>query len=111
MEKEEEDKTEAAVYPIPPFLREAFRRAVAACLDWLGGPEPRVKCGQNLVAISAVCRMAMDFRDPMPDELLEIFRSRAGSSRDLLADPSYVAGARCLLSMIDLRKAQFQSNR
>jgi hypothetical protein len=89
--------------PIPENLREAFHDAVAQFSDWTQGrPEPEVSFRRHPLTISAICRLVMNFRDPMPENLVEyLFRNQIMHHR--VGAFMYADGARCLLEAINTR--------
>jgi len=97
--------------PIPNHLREAFRNAVCCYSDWIPSlPEPEVRIGSTLHAISAVCGLVDKFHDQLPDDVFDILMIHMRDIRytllrqKIVADQSYVAGARCFLRLIEDRK-------
>jgi hypothetical protein len=90
---------------IPEELAEAFWEAVYLFTTWdaVGG-EPLVTRLRTPTLISAVCERAAEFKDPLPNDVLDQLNNEAvrmGASRP---ENSYASAARCLANMI-IRKA------
>lgn len=99
--------------PIPKDLAEAFENAVlkfvvADC----SAPEPVAEFrGQN-ESLSALCFMAAQFDDPLPESVAAKLRARLYAEHDapfkagLGGRPSYARAALCLRILTDHRAAQ-----
>jgi hypothetical protein len=99
--------------PIPTALGAAFRSAVWLYSDWMPSlPEPQVQLGTKTHDISAVCGLVDCFCDRLPDDVFDRLMIYMRDIRytllrqKLVADQSYIAGARCFLRLIDDRKRQ-----
>jgi hypothetical protein len=99
--------------PIPTALSAAFRSAVWLYSDWmLSLPEPQVQLGSKTHDMSEVCGLVDCFRDRLPDDVFDSLMSYMRDIRytllrqKLVADQSYIAGARCFLRLIEDRKRQ-----
>jgi hypothetical protein len=89
---------------IPDDLRAAFRSAVQLYSDWMPSlPEPKVRFGRELHAMSAVCGLLDGVNDRLPDDLFEKLMSYR---QKIVGDRSYRAAARCFLRLIEDRKRQ-----
>ena len=101
--------------PIPTDLSAAFRSAVLLYSHWVPPlPEPQVELGSELHAMSAVCDLIGRFGDRLPEDVFDKLMIYMRDVRytllrqKLVADPSYTAGARCFLRLIEDRKRQCQ---
>jgi hypothetical protein len=100
--------------PIPERLSEAFHHAVWLFDDWTPSvPELEVSLDRKPFSMSAVCGLVDTFNDPLPeqivDRLLSYMHIQHAELRGKLAqDRSYAGGARCLLGLIDSRKAEYE---
>jgi hypothetical protein len=99
--------------PIPSALSDAFRSAVWLYSDWAPSlPEPQVRLGSKFHYMSAVCGLVDCFRDRLPDDVFDRLMIYMRDIRytllrqKLVADQSYIAGARCFLRLIEDRKRQ-----
>ena len=99
--------------PIPTALSAAFRSAVWLYSDWMPSlPEPQVRLGSKIHYMSAVCGLVDSFRDRLPDDVFDRLMIYMRDIRytllrqKLVADQSYIAGARCFLRLIEDRKPQ-----
>jgi len=76
--------------------------------------EPQVQLGSELHAMSAVCDLIGRFDDRLPEDVFDKLMIYMRDVRytllrqKLVADPSYTAGARCFLRLIEDRKRQCQ---
>jgi hypothetical protein len=98
---------------IPTDLSAAFRSAVWLYSDWIPSlPEPQVRLGRKTHDMSAACGLVDCFRDRLPDDVFDRLMIYMRDIRytllrqKLVADQSYMAGARCFLRLIDDRKRQ-----
>jgi hypothetical protein len=99
--------------PIPTALSAAFRSAVWLYSDWMPSlPEPQVRLGSKTHNMSAICGLVDRFHDRLPDDVFDRLMSYMRDIRytllrqKLVADQSYIAGARCFLRLIEDRKRQ-----
>jgi hypothetical protein len=99
--------------PIPADLSAAFRSAVLLYSDWVPLlPEPQVRLRSETHDISAVCDLVDRFRDRLPDDVFDRLMIYMRDVRytllrqKIVADQSYMAGARCFLRLIEDRKRQ-----
>jgi len=97
--------------PIPADLSAAFRSAVSLYSDWMPPlPEPQVRLGSKTHDMSAVCGLVDCFRDRLPDDVFDKLMTYMRDIRytllrqKIVADQSYIAGARCFLRLIEDRK-------
>ena len=104
---------ESSPGPIPNNLREAFSHAVRCYSDWIPSrPEPEVCIGSTSHSMSAVCGLVEKFHDQLPDDVFGMLMRHMRDIRytllrqKIVADQSYVAGARCFLRLIEDRKRQ-----
>jgi hypothetical protein len=88
---------------IPENLRDAFYFAVLNIpRHWTGGdPDPEVvSFDKKLFTPSAICELATKFADPMPRYIHDALRELGYTE----ADPSFAAGARFVIALIENRK-------
>ena len=98
--------------PMHQDLREAFHDAVSLFSDWnRGAREPDVSLERRPWPISEVCRLVMNFNDPLPETVRHQLLCNLVDVPNDLRDLSYGNGARFLLSAIDARKAEYQQRR
>jgi len=77
-------------------------------------PEPQVRLRGELHAMSTVCSLVDRFRDRLPDDVVDKLLIYMRDIRytllrqKIVADPSYTAGARCFLRLIEDRKRQYR---
>ena len=95
--------------PIPNDVRQAFLEAIRLYKDWrFGGSEPLVSFRKlRQISISGVCELVLSYRnEPLPENIHNVLRNVIGVARanPLDKDPSYAAGAQCLLKMIDVNR-------
>ena len=95
--------------PMPNDVRQAFLEAIRLYKDWrFGGSEPLVGFRKlRQISISGVCELVLSYRnEPLPENIHKVLRNVIGVARanPLDKDPSFAAGARCLLNMIDVNK-------
>jgi hypothetical protein len=98
--------------PMPEDVREAFRDAVHLYVDCkLGSPERSISFRRlQRISLSGVCDLVLGYRnEPLPldihCELLNLVdETHADLKVELARDPSYEAGARILLKLIDDQK-------
>ena len=95
--------------PIPNDVRQAFLEAIRLYKDWkFGGSEPLVSFRKlRQISISGLCELVLSYRnEPLPENIHKVLRSVIGGARPNLLDkdPSYAAGAQCLLKMIDVKR-------
>jgi hypothetical protein len=91
--------------PIPEEVAEAFWEAVYLFTTWdaVGG-EPLVTRLGTPTPISAVCERAAEFKDPLPNGVLDQLNNEAVLMGTPRPENSYVSAAQCLGNMI-IRKA------
>jgi hypothetical protein len=101
--------------PIPRQLSKAFHDAVSLFPIWsvaLAEREVTIKGRPYTMSytMSQVCRLVAGFSDPLPhgvfDELLSHMHA-IGDKFELSRKPSYATAARCLLKLIENRKAAY----
>jgi hypothetical protein len=102
--------------PIPLDLREAFFNAYLLYSDWdFGAREPRLEIRERWAHISDVFKLVTCFGiDQMPRYLHHsIIATMDATQMDvadaLIGDSTYVNGARCLLKLIDSRRARLKT--
>lgn len=96
---------------MPNDLRAAFRSAVWLYSHWMPSlPEPQVRLGSEVHAMSVVCGLVDRFRDRLPNDVFDRLMIYMCDIRytllrqKIVADQSYTAGARCFLRLIEDRK-------
>ena len=100
--------------PLLENLSEAFNNAVWLFADWTSSlPELEVSLDRKPFSMSAVCGLVDGFSDPLPEQVVDRLLSymriqHAELKHKLTLDRSYAVGARCLLGLIDSRKAEYQ---
>jgi hypothetical protein len=100
--------------PIPRHLMEAFHDAVSLFPIWSAAlAEREVSIKGTPYTMSEVCRLVAGFRDPLPhsvfDELLSHMHAEPIERKfELSRKPSYATAARCLLKLIENRKAAYR---
>jgi hypothetical protein len=100
---------------IPADIREAFDHAVLALLHWKrGAKEPSVTLNGGPCPISTIFGRAALFKEPMPANTVVFLHEYASrllvrqeQDVELEEDPSYEAGARCLLQWVKDNKSEF----
>jgi hypothetical protein len=97
--------------PIPRQLSEAFHDAVSLFPIWSAAlAEREVTIKGTPYTMSQVCRLVAGFSDPLPhsvfDELLSHVHA-IGDKFEFSRKPSYATAARCLLKLIENRKAAY----
>jgi len=107
-------KAPASLVAIPDHLRKAFRDAVWSYAGWNPAmPEPEVRVGDNLCALSAVCGLMDPFNDRLSADIFERLMSYLREIRytllrqKLVAEHSYAAAGYCFLRLIEDRKRHF----
>ncbi len=95
-------------------MRDAFRSAVLSYPDWNPAlPEPQVRLGDQLYALSVVCGLVDGFHDRLAEDIFDRLMSYLREIRytllrqKLVADPSYAAAGHCFLRLIEDRKRHF----
>ena len=98
---------------IPANLCAAFRSAVQLYSDWMPSlPEPQVHFGGEIHSMSTVCGLVDRFGDRLPDDVIDQLLIYMRDIRytllrqKIVAEPTYTAGARCFLRLIEDRKRQ-----
>ena len=97
---------------MPDDVRQCFRDAVRLFYCWrLGEPIPTVRFRTMVVSLSGVCDLVLAYRnEPLPldvhHELLALIEGPHMSLKaELMIDPSFETGARCLDKLIENRRA------
>ena len=97
---------------MPDDVRQSFRDAVRLFYRWrLGEPIPTVRFRTMVVSLSGVCDLVLAYRnEPLPldvhHELLALIEGPHMSLKaELMIDPSFETGSRCLDKLIENRRA------
>lgn len=97
---------------LPDDVRQSFRDAVRLSYPWRPGePISTLRFRRMVVSLSGVCDLVLAYRnDPLPldihHELLALADGpHATLKAELLNDPSFETGARCLGQLIQARRA------
>ncbi len=92
--------------------RQSFREAVRVFYRWRPGESvPSLKFRTMIVSLSGVCDLVLAYRnEPLPldvhHELLALVDAPNMSLKaELMIDPSFETGARCLYKLIEQRRA------
>ena len=104
----------AADHPIPQNLQDGFCEVVMMYPDWEPSRSGReVKIDGKYYSMTAVCGLVSSFDDPLPDNILALLfdhlRDRIALLEDLGKNRSYAAGGRCLLKLMEARRALLQT--
>jgi hypothetical protein len=98
--------------PLPDDVRQCFCDAVRLFYRWRSDtPAPALRFRTLAVSLSGVCDLVLAYRnEPLPlnvhHELLGLIDNPHMSLKaDLMIDPSYATGARCLDKLINDRRA------
>ncbi len=96
---------------IPDDVRQSFRDAVRLFYRWRPGERiPTIRFRTMIVSLSGVCDLVLAYRnEPLPldvhHELLALIdRPHLNLKADLMTDPSFETGARCLDKLIEERR-------
>jgi hypothetical protein len=115
IKSEQSAQSGQSVPPTPRELADAFADALLAYGDWSPGqPEHEISIGQAKFSMTAVCGLFDQFADELPQQVFDKLRSYMDlpSHSDLIVELavncSYATGARCLRTLIELRKAEYQ---
>jgi hypothetical protein len=97
---------------LPISLMHSAMRCGSSAIGGTGDPEPSVAIGRNIASISAVCGLVDTFVDPLPENIfgklyfqMDNTDTQRRLKEKLGADRTYAGAARCLLKLIEDRRA------
>jgi len=98
--------------PTPNYLREAFGEAVQLFSDWSPAVcEREVSINGRPFTMSGVCGLVDGYADPIPDGVVAELTTHLQTTalkEQLVRDPSYTTGAKCLRRLISNRQADYR---